>query len=321
MSKNFGKGEVIFREGDSSDSFYEVNSGIVGIYTNYGESNEQKLTDIKPGHIFGEMALVDAFPRSATAVALEDTVVTEVTVAEVQEYFKSSPDKINFILSELAGRLTRLTDEYNEACETVKGLYPQDTERKETIADKIRKFAASYEMLSKAKQPSAEFLRETGQTGHKDGFAKKVEKYKKGTVIFREGEPARCMYDIHFGAVGIYQGYGTPEEKLLTTLYADKFFGEIGLVGGEARTATAVVIEDDTIVESIYSNDFAELFEKNPTKIEMIIRHLSFRIRRMTNEYTEATKLIYEAAQAELSKTVTEELKNKARTYTGKLFD
>ena len=67
--------------------------------------------------------------------------------------------------------------------------------------------------------------------------------------------------------------------------------------------------------------DFAELFEKNPTKIEMIIRHLSFRIRRMTNEYTEATKLIYEAAQAELSKTVTEELKNKARTYTGKLFD
>ena len=321
MSLQFAKGQVIFREGDNGESFFVVDKGTVGIYTNYETDSQQKLTDVKEGHIFGEMALVDAFPRSATAVASEDTELSEFKLDEVKGFFENNPDKIKLILTELAGNLSRLTGEYNEVCSTIKELYPANEERKPSLADKIKKIVANYELMSKSNQPSAEFLRETGQSGHKDGFAKKVEKYKKGTVIFREGEMGRCMYDIHYGTIGIYTDYGTPKEKCLTTLYADKFFGEVGMLGNEPRTATAVALEDNTMLEAIYTDDFEELFQKNPAKIEMILKHLSFRIRRLTYEYVNACKLVYDAAQAELKQSVNDEIKKKAQEYSSKLYD
>ena len=321
MSKKFASGEVIFREGENGNSLFEVVKGTVGIYTNYGESTEQKLTDINEGHIFGEMALVDAFPRSATAVALTDVELNEVLLSDVKDYFKNSPDKVKFILTELGDRLVRLTDDYEDACNTVRELYPIQGERKQSLAGKIKKFVDSYTLYSKAKKPSAEFLREANEENHGEGFSKKIEKFGKGTVIFREGEPGRCMYDIHYGSVGIYTGYGTPDEKQLTTLYSNKFFGEVGMVGAVPRTATAVVLEEGTLIENIYMDDFQELFDKNPAKIEMIIRHLSFRIRRLTYEYINACKIIYDAAEAELKDTVTDELKKKAQEYKAEYYD
>ena len=321
MSKNYSKGEVIFREGDNGDSFFEVLSGKVGVYTGYETDSEQKLTEISAGHIVGEMALIDAFPRSATVVALEDSELNEVSIDEVKAYFQGSPDKIKFIFNELGERLKRLTAEYAEACETVRDLYPKNEPRKATIADKIKKFVDQYNLMSKAKQPSAEFIRETKGPAHSEGYSKNIDKYSKGTVIFREGEPGRCMYDIHFGTVGIYTGYGTPEEKCLTTLYADKFFGELALLGDEKRTATAVVLEDGTMLEAIYMDDFEEIFAKNPSKIEMILGHLSFRIRRLTYEFNNACKMIFDAAEAELKDSVTDEFKKTAQEYKENYFD
>ncbi len=315
MNKKFSKGEIIFREGDEGNSFFEVLTGRVGVYTSYGTDMEQKLTEIASGHIVGEMALIDAFPRSATVVALEDCDLAEISVDEVKAYFQGSPEKIKFIFNELGERLTRLTGEYSEACATIRELYPQNEERKSSVADKIKKFVDSYKLLSKSKQPSAEFIRETESPSHKEGYAGNVDTYKRGTVIFREGEPGRCMYDIHYGTIGIYSGYGTPEEKCLTTLYADKFFGELALLGEHTRTATAVALEDGTMLEAIYMDDFEEIFAKNPNKIELILGHLSFRIRRLTYDYTNACKMIYDAAEAELKNSVSEELKKKAQEF------
>lgn len=320
--KNYGKGEIIFKEGDNGDSFFDVLKGSVGIYVNYGQPDEKKLTEVKAGSILGEMSLIDAFPRSATAVALEDVDADEVSVDQVKEYFKSNPDKIERILNVLCDTLRRLTNDYTEVCATIKELYPENNERKESIAEKIKKFAEQYKFMGKNNQPSAEFLRETGQSGHKNGYAKKVESYSAGTVIFREGESGRCMYDIHSGSVGIYKDYGKPEQKLLTTLRVDTFFGELGMLESEARSATAVVMEDNTTVESIYTSEFAELFEKNPAKIEMILRHLSYRIRRLTNEYMNACKMVCDVADAEASDmNVSDELRQKARDYKEKLYD
>ena len=322
MSKQVNSGEIIFRQGESGDTFYEVIKGCVGIYLNYGEDSQQKLTDVREGHIFGEMALVDAFPRSATAVASEDSELNEVSVSEVKDYFKSNPDKIKNMLLELTGNLARLTDDYREVTSTVKELYPvNDEPRKPSLLEKIKKFAEAYDLIGKRQMPSAEYLRETSQDEHEKGYAKKVEKYKRGTIIFREGDLGRCMYDIHYGTVGIYTEYGTPKEKCLTTLSSNKFFGELGMLNSILRTATVVVLEDDTMLESIYADDFEELFDKNPAKIEMIIKHLSYRIRRLTYQYMDACKIVYDAAQADLKQSVNEELKKKAQEYTGNIYD
>ena len=40
-----------------------------------------------------------------------------------------------------------------------------------------------------------------------------IQTYKKGQVIFKEGDKADCMYDIRWGSVGIYANYGTKQEN------------------------------------------------------------------------------------------------------------
>ena len=71
-TKQYQKGEVIFRQGDYARTMYDVLSGSVGIFVAYETENEKQLTTLSPGQFLGEMGMIDAFPRSATAVAMED---------------------------------------------------------------------------------------------------------------------------------------------------------------------------------------------------------------------------------------------------------
>jgi CRP-like cAMP-binding protein len=74
-TRNFATGATIFREGEQGDEFFVVVRGKVEIRT-----GERRLEILGPKGIFGEMALIDDSPRSATVVAL-----TEVTVAPIKE--------------------------------------------------------------------------------------------------------------------------------------------------------------------------------------------------------------------------------------------
>jgi CRP/FNR family transcriptional regulator, cyclic AMP receptor protein len=74
-SRFFAKGDTIFREGEQGDEFYVVVRGQVEI-----RSGDRRLEILGRNGIFGEMALIDDSPRSATVVAL-----TEVTVAAMKE--------------------------------------------------------------------------------------------------------------------------------------------------------------------------------------------------------------------------------------------
>lgn len=64
-------GDVIFVEGATADRFYIVIEGRVEVWKNYYDSKPDLLAVHGPGHFFGEMALIDELPRSATVVAKE----------------------------------------------------------------------------------------------------------------------------------------------------------------------------------------------------------------------------------------------------------
>jgi CRP/FNR family cyclic AMP-dependent transcriptional regulator len=74
-TRNFARGDTIFREGERGDEFFVVVRGKVEIRT-----GDRQLETLGPNGIFGEMALIDDSPRSATVVAL-----THVTVAPIRE--------------------------------------------------------------------------------------------------------------------------------------------------------------------------------------------------------------------------------------------
>lgn len=126
-----------------------------------------------------------------------------------------------------------------------------------------------------------------------------IQTYKKGEIIFKEGEQADCMYDIRWGSVGIYANYGTKEEKLLTKLSAEEFFGEMGLIDGAPRSATAVALEKDTRVEVIDGERFGVYMQERPTKVLVIMQHMSHRLRNLTKDYMEVCKTVAEAVETE----------------------
>lgn len=82
-TRAFKAGETIFKEGDPAEELFVIQSGKVEI-----RLGNRLLDTLEEKAIFGEMALIDDTPRSATAVAVTD--VTLVPVAEKQFLFLAS---------------------------------------------------------------------------------------------------------------------------------------------------------------------------------------------------------------------------------------
>ena len=88
---SFTDGEYLFREGESGQYAYIVNSGKIEI-TKISANGEDVLVTLEPPSLFGEMALIDGSPRSASARAKGDTIITEVTSAAFDQYIKKNPE-------------------------------------------------------------------------------------------------------------------------------------------------------------------------------------------------------------------------------------
>ncbi len=71
--RSYAAGEIVIREGDAGDCFFLVETGMVEI-VKATATGRMKLSEVTAGGIFGEMALIDDKPRSATVIALEPTV-------------------------------------------------------------------------------------------------------------------------------------------------------------------------------------------------------------------------------------------------------
>lgn len=69
------KGENIFKEGEIGRALFIVRSGKINISRTMSDGSQKLVSEVKSGEFFGEMALIDENPRSATAIASEDTKV------------------------------------------------------------------------------------------------------------------------------------------------------------------------------------------------------------------------------------------------------
>ncbi len=74
--KTFQKGDVIFCEYEPGDNFYLIQQGRVQIVKIIGEI-ERNIAILQPGEVFGEMAILEEAPRTATALALDAVTVLE----------------------------------------------------------------------------------------------------------------------------------------------------------------------------------------------------------------------------------------------------
>lgn len=101
----FPQDSLIFREGDPGDKMYILVSGKVEIYKDIGASDREMKITIDEKETFGEMAILDDYPRSASARVLEDSVFITIGREEFREILNSYPEIASSLISLLCSRI------------------------------------------------------------------------------------------------------------------------------------------------------------------------------------------------------------------------
>lgn len=123
----------------------------------------------------------------------------------------------------------------------------------------------------------------------------KEEKYRKGQVVFRQGDPGDCLYYIRWGSVGVYANYGKRNEEKLAELRAGDYFGEMGLLDHASRSATVVSLDYDTVLNRISEEEFDEFLHEKPARVVDILQRLSHKLREVTKAYLEICQAVDES--------------------------
>ena len=113
-SRRFRRGEVIFHIGDPGDALFVIVSGEVKIWLPSETGDEAILATLRAGDVFGELALLDGAPRSASAVALSPTETVVLPRDRFREVIATEAGVRDALLASIAGELRRLTTHVEE---------------------------------------------------------------------------------------------------------------------------------------------------------------------------------------------------------------
>ncbi len=108
--RSLAAGDTLFKTGEPGDSLFIVKSGEVELYIKDTAGQKIVLTIAVPGQVFGELALLDMGPRTATACALSDTELLELDRGDLLTLFRKTPDAALGLLAAM-GHMTRKADE------------------------------------------------------------------------------------------------------------------------------------------------------------------------------------------------------------------
>ena len=113
LGRTYEDGEVIFREGDKGEGMYVIQAGKVKI-TKQTTSGEVTLSVLEDGDIFGEMALFDKLPRSATATASGEARVLSVDKTKLFTLISRDPTTTFKIIETMSSRIRKLSAEISQ---------------------------------------------------------------------------------------------------------------------------------------------------------------------------------------------------------------
>ena len=100
-------GDVVFRDGDAPDKMYVVVSGEVEIHL-----RDAVIETVAQGRTFGEMALVDGSPRSATVIAKTDSEVAAIDKRTFMLLVDEMPYFALFVMRNMVDRLRRMNEQW-----------------------------------------------------------------------------------------------------------------------------------------------------------------------------------------------------------------
>lgn len=108
-TRTYPKNTIIISEGDDSDSLYCVLSGKVKVYLSDDDGREIIINILGEGEYFGELALLDDAPRSASVMTLEETKLAVISKSAFENCLSKNPQLALHIIRELSKRMRNLT--------------------------------------------------------------------------------------------------------------------------------------------------------------------------------------------------------------------
>ena len=107
--------------------------------------------------------------------------------------------------------------------------------------------------------------------------------YRKGQLLFVEGDPGESLIILRRGAVLVFRTAPTGERAVLSVVRPPDVLGEVSLLDGSARSASAEAVEDCTAL-ALSRGAFIELVHANPRMLDAVMRSLGSLIRRLTEQ-------------------------------------
>lgn len=283
--EGYATGDYVFREEDRSMDFYVVKDGKIEIRkeTPFGP---QILGTLTTDTIFGEMNFIDRTHRSSDGLAVEPSACYTFSFSALDQLMDE--DK------ELAVGLhwafwRSLTEKVRDANEQLKLFFQEDAKKGQgrKRADGKREV----QQVTVKSEDKVDLFRERGLSAAEMKLLatfSSEERFREGSMIFREGEKGDKLYIVLDGRVRISKFIPGVGEEALTVLDRGDFFGEMALIDEKPRSADAKAHEGDATVLSIDRATLNEILSMDPHAslqfLNLLCRMISRRLREINDK-------------------------------------
>ena len=279
------QGAYIFREEDRSMDFYVVKSGRIEIRkdTPFGP---QILGSLGPDTIFGEMNFIDRTHRSSDAIAVEPSSCFTFSFSALDQLMDEE--------KELAVALhwafwRSLSEKVRDANEQLKLFFQEDAKKGQ--GRKRAEGKREMQEVTVKSEDKVDLFKERGLSAAEMKLLatfSSEEKFREGSMIFREGEKGDKLYIVLDGRVRISKFIPGVGEEALTVLDRGDFFGEMALIDDKPRSADAKSHDGDATVLSIDRSTLNEILSMDPHAalqfLNLLCRLISRRLREINDK-------------------------------------
>jgi CRP-like cAMP-binding protein/tetratricopeptide (TPR) repeat protein len=284
--EGYATGDFVFHEEDRSMDFYVVKDGRIEIRkdTPFGP---QILGTLTADTIFGEMNFIDRTYRSSDGVATQASACYTFSFSALDQLMDE--DK------ELAVGLhwafwRSLTEKVRDANEQLKLFFQEDAKkgqgRKRAVDGK-----REMQQVTVKSEDKVDLFRERGLSAAEMKLLatfSSEERFREGSMMFREGEKGDKLYIVLDGRVRISKFIPGVGEEALTVLDRGDFFGEMALIDEKPRSADAKAHDGDATVLSIDRATLNEILSMDPHAslqfLNLLCRMISRRLREINDK-------------------------------------
>ena len=281
----FLNGDYVFREEDRSMDFYVVKDGKIDVRkdTPFGP---QILGSLGVDKIFGEMNFIDRTQRSSDAVAVESSACFTFSFSALDQMM----DEDKEMAVGLHWAFWRsLAEKVRDANEQLKLFFQEDAKKGQ--GRKRAEGKREVQQVTVKSEDKVDLFKERGLSAAEMKLLATFsteERFREGSMIFREGEKGDKLYIVLDGRVRISKFIPGVGEEALTVLDRGDFFGEMALIDDKARSADAKAHEQDATVLSIDRATLNEILSMDPHAslqfLNLLCRMISRRLREINEK-------------------------------------